>query len=255
MMSAKFIATLNAAQLKAEVHRAGNTRLLFSLPAVMATGGQLVALVGANGAGKSTLLKHLASQPGLPVSGSISWSWSKVPASDHSEDNLPLAPPTISWLPQQLQVPANLTAVDVVLAGRYRHKAFWQPYDDADIALSMAALQALRLNHLAHQPMEQLSGGEQQLVWLAQLQLNDAPVVLLDEPMQHLDLYHKHQVLRWMQGQASSGKLVIFSCHDISLLQDCGARLVYIGPGSKEFTDDQTSIKVITELLLRPAHH
>jgi len=241
---------LTADDLKAEAPRPTAGGVLFSLSAFAAYGGNLVALVGANGAGKSTLLRTWAGEPGWPVQGKWSFHW------DGLARNLPAdlgSKPLVAWLPQQLQVPFHLTAGQVALAGRYRHKAFWQPYDEADMAMMRAAFAALDISQLENEPMASLSGGEQQLVWLAQVQLQEAQVVLLDEPMQHLDLYHKYQVLRWMQSQTQAGKLVLFSTHDVAMLHGSGARLLYIGPECQQLDDSVASINTVTEWLLRPS--
>ena len=69
--------------------------------------------------------------------------------------------------------------------------------------------------HLAARDFTQLSGGEQQLVWLAQLSLQDAQVYLLDEPTQQLDVYYRRQVFNLMHDWVTEeGKTVLCSTHD-----------------------------------------
>lgn len=185
-----------------------NNGLLFGPISFTCTAGQLVALVGRNGGGKTTLMRSLAGEPSLPVSGT--WLW---------QQNGSSITPSMAWLPQQQVVPYELTVLQLVVAGRYSHKSFWQSYSAADYELAMAALERLGVAHLSGRMFHTLSGGEQQLAWLAQAEVQDADVLMLDEPLHYLDLYHKSLVMNWLVQQKLKGKLVLFSTHDLDVMQ------------------------------------
>ena len=78
--------------------------------------------------------------------------------------------------------------------GSHRHYGLLSGYAATDYALADAALTRVGMAHLGARDFTQLSGGEQQLVWLAQLSLQDAQVYLLAEPTQQLDPYYRRQV-------------------------------------------------------------
>ena len=75
--------------------------------------------------------------------------------------------------------------------------------------------------HLANQDFRQLSGGEQQLVWLAQLSLQDAPLYLLDEPTQQLDVYHRRRIFSLLSTWVTNeGRTILCSTHDLDSLPE-----------------------------------
>lgn len=208
--------------------RAGRKTLLridrLNLPA---TG--LIGVIGPNGAGKSTLLHALAGI--LPYDGQklLDGGWP--------------APARIGFLPQGFVVTAALTVAECVLLGR-RERLGWRitPEDRAEVA---RALGLLGLLHLADRRMDRLSGGQQQLVLLAQRISRDPGLLILDEPTSALDLHHQLEVLGHLK-TLSRGILVIVALHDLTLagrfadalvLIDRG-RLVAVGPPVGLFRPD-----------------
>lgn len=151
-----------------------------------------VALIGRNGSGKSTLLQALSGL--LLCKGEIFFS--SAPA----------------YLPQQMPIPWGLTARDVVAMGAY-HQSEWRTtlnYNRADTILENWGLASL-----SKQEVATLSGGERQLVWLAQMEMQDASILLLDEPTQYLDVYFQAKVFEWMRAQVDAGKLIICVTHQL----------------------------------------
>ncbi|ALK31640.1 ABC transporter ATP-binding protein [Burkholderia plantarii] len=174
--------------------------------------GELWCIAGPNGAGKTTLISVLA---GLAE-----------PAVGHVEaDGRPLR----AWRPEALARRRALMAqthhdafaasvFDTVLAHRFPHLGGWGWEREADRAAAREALARLDLAALAARNVLTLSGGERQRVALAGVLCQDAPLLLLDEPLAHLDLHHQAGCLdvlvRWLQDAPRS---VIFSCHDLNL--------------------------------------
>lgn len=135
----------------------------------------------------------------------------------------------MSWLPQHKAPVFDATVLQHVLMGRYRFKQFWAQYNEQDHQIAMDLLNQVGLASRAHDLMTNLSGGEQQLVWLAQLQAQDADVVLLDEPTQYLDLRNQHLIVETLFDLAhKKGKLVVFSTHDLHLLAGREAMIVHL---------------------------
>ncbi|NWK45292.1 ABC transporter ATP-binding protein [Ralstonia pickettii] len=187
-------------------------RVLVERLSMTATAGQLWCVVGPNGAGKSTWLSVLA---GLrsPDGGSVAL------------DGVPLAdwPPLAmarrrAFLPQALHDTFPITVYDAVMTGRHPHLARWEWEGDADARAVDAAVSALQLQSLAQRDVRTLSGGERQRVAMAAVVAQEARVLLLDEPVAHLDLHQQVAVLRLLrEGCRKQGWLVVLTVHDLNL--------------------------------------
>jgi iron complex transport system ATP-binding protein len=109
-----------------------------------------------------------------------------------------------------------MKVIDLAIMGRFRFKKFFSEYDKEDKQIAIEVLKDLGIDHLREKDFLSLSGGEQQLVWLAQLLVQDTDISLLDEPTQQLDLYNKKKIFYQMQKWvAEKGKTVICVTHDI----------------------------------------
>nr|WP_229725314.1 ABC transporter ATP-binding protein [Hymenobacter baengnokdamensis] len=172
-----------------------------------------VAVLGHNGAGKTTLFRVLTGQ--LPYQGSVRLGGPEELRTLRS----PALARRLGYLPQRGALDFSLSVRELVVMGRYRHHGLFSTYAAADYARADAALAAVGARQLAGQDFRQLSGGEQQLVWLAQLSLQDAPLYLLDEPTQQLDVYHRRRIFsllhRWV---ADEGRTILCSTHDLDSL-------------------------------------
>jgi iron complex transport system ATP-binding protein len=172
-----------------------------------------VAVLGHNGAGKTTLFRVLTGQ--LPYQGSVRLGGPQelrtLPG--------PALARRLGYLPQRGSLDFALPVRELVVMGRYRHHGLFSTYGPTDYARADAALAAVGATQLADQDFRQLSGGEQQLVWLAQLSLHEAPLYLLDEPTQQLDVYHRGRIFallgRWV---SEEGRTILCSTHDLDNL-------------------------------------
>ena len=181
--------------------------LSFSVPAPA-----FIAIIGHNGAGKTTLFK--AFQQKLAYEGQLL-------VQDKDLKQLPEATEQglLSYLPQKNTVGFPIKVHDLVVMGLFRKKSFFQNYNAADYELAAQTLNHLQLSHLIDHDFTTLSGGEQQLVWLAQLILQDATINLLDEPTQQLDVYYKNQVFQFLQQWVhQQKKTVLCITHDLQNL-------------------------------------
>ena len=188
----------------------------FSLPPLDLTvaQGEVLALIGPNGAGKTTLLKTLA---GLlpPLSGAI----------------VDMGAP--AYLPPPGAVSAGFSALHLTALGR-AHLRRWSPGltpDDLDAA--RGALDRLEVGHLADRPFDRLSSGQQQLVLIARLFVQEAPVCLLDEPLALLDPAHARAVEAAIRALAAEGRVVIASTHHLPFAARAD-RVLALGPDGME---------------------
>lgn len=176
--------------------------------------GEVLALIGPNGAGKTTLLKTLA---GLlpPLSGAI----------------VDIGAP--AYLPPPGAVSAGFSALHLTALGR-AHLRRWAPgLTPEDVDAARSALDRLEVGDLADRPFDRLSSGQQQLVLIARLFVQDAPVCLLDEPMALLDPAHARAVEAAIGALAAEGRVVIASTHHLPFAARAD-RVLALGPEAME---------------------
>ena len=191
--------------------RAGARTLVDSLTQRFAA-GEIWCVAGANGAGKTTLIGALAglrepSAGRVEVEGIALAHWPPVRLAQRR-----------ALMPQDQRDAFSASVIDTVLLNRYPHLSGWGWEGDADRAAAHAALATLGLEAFAARDVLSLSGGERQRVALAAALCQGAPLLLLDEPLAHLDLHHQIACLealsRWVRSEA---RAVLFSCHDLNL--------------------------------------
>jgi len=184
------------------------------------TGGAWWSVVGPNGAGKSTLLRCLAGL--LPAAaGRIDW---RLPAGHTG--------PTLAWLGQDTPGDEALSVAETVALGRLPHQGWW-PWSGGSAQDRDAVEQALvdtDMTWAAGRPLGALSGGERQRVHLARALATQAPVLLLDEPVAHLDAPHQRLVARVLRREAARGRCIISVLHELPLALQAD-RLVVLGAG------------------------
>ncbi|MCR4962955.1 MAG: ABC transporter ATP-binding protein [Firmicutes bacterium] len=169
--------------------------------------GQILQILGANGAGKTTLLNCLARQL-HPKSGVI-----RLFGRDLRQiSRLELAQ-KMAYVPQLSASLCRFKVIDYTVMGRTPHlKALASP-GEADYGLARRYLADLRLSHLAEKTMDQLSGGERQQVQIARALTQQSPLILLDEPANHLDYGNQHRILGLMTSLAAQGYTLIATTH------------------------------------------
>ena len=174
--------------------------------------GEAWCVLGANGAGKTTLLHtllglHPAAAGTVHLSGRPLGAW---PVEEAARIR--------GFLPQFIHDTFGATVADLVLMGRHPHLSRWRWEGPGDRAIAAAALAALDLAPLAARDITTLSGGERQRVAIAALLAQDPALLLLDEPIAHLDLQHQVVVLQHLALLAGDAhKAVIYSTHDLNL--------------------------------------
>lgn len=174
--------------------------------------GQCVVLCGPNGSGKSSLLRLLA---GLerPQRGSITLDERPLSAWTRLE----LAS-KIAWLPQRPELGEALPCEAIVALSRFR---FGESEGQA-ILRGKEILIDHGLGHLVGRLSSRISGGELQRVLITTLVAQEAPVLLVDEPANHLDPSHQVATYRRLGGLYKGGRAVVIVSHDVRLAQMLG---------------------------------
>lgn len=190
-------------------------------------GGQLVGIIGPNGCGKSTLLR-VCCRLLTPVRGRVLLRG--IPLDDLRRGRS-LAR-RIAVLPQNPMAPVGMTVLDLVSRGRQPHQAWYQQWGPEDERAVGAAMAATAVTDLAEHPLDELSGGQRQRAWIAMSLAQETEIVLLDEPIAHLDPAHAVEVLDVLvRLRAESARTVVVVLHDLNLAARFCDHLVVVNRG------------------------
>ena len=188
--------------------------------------GELVGLIGPNGAGKTTLLKAIIGAQKY-VHGELTLDG--IPLQDLSQVE---RAKTLSYLPQAQSIEWQLQARALVMLGRFPYqRAFSPPSPDCEYAVDQA-LATVNATPFALRSLHTLSGGERALVLLARTLAVEAPLILVDEPIAELDLYHQINVMQILKDKATEGVGVLAVLHDLTMAAQFMDRLILINDGS-----------------------
>lgn len=209
--------------------RYGRHTVLSDVATGILPGGSLTAVIGPNAAGKSTLFKRIAGLVSGPGTVHLSDSASGVDA--------------IRYMPQDTGGNAVLSVYESVLLAA-KQGSGWRVVD-AELAEIDGILAALGIEDLAFRGLGELSGGQRQLVSIAQALVRKPEILLMDEPTSALDLYRQIEVLSFMQRRAAESQMaVLIALHDLNhALRYCNhtiviaeGRMVSGGPTSEVIT-------------------
>ncbi|OWV86722.1 ABC transporter ATP-binding protein [Rhizobium sp. R693] len=212
----------------------GRTTVLSNVSIDDLKGGSVTAIIGPNAAGKSTLFKRIAALvkgPGL------------VELSDTDRGSR-----TICYMPQDTGANAVLTVYESILLSA-KQGGGWRVADDELNGID-EILRALRIENLAFRGLGELSGGQRQLVSLAQALVRRPEVLLMDEPTSALDLHRQIEVLSFIADLARrNGMIVLIALHDLNhALRYCENTIV-IANGAMAASGPTSD--VITDAMLR----
>jgi len=208
--------------------------------------GELVGLIGPNAAGKSTLLRAVAGTG--PYSGEV-----LVCGQDQRRLSRRELARLVAVVPQSPTLPPLFTVAEVVMLGRtpYLNWLGWErPEDWAAVG---RALGLTGLTELAHRPVGQLSGGERQRVVIARALAQEPRILLLDEPLNNLDIAHQVKIIRLVRRLArEEGLAVVLTAHDLSLVAQAADRVVLLNRG--RIAAEGTPAEVVRRELLRQVY-
>ncbi len=211
--------------------RYGRAEVLRGVTTPPLLGGGLTAVIGPNAAGKSSLFKRIAGLAKGP--GTI-----RLAGGAERRD-------AVRYMPQDTGANAVLTVYESVLLAA-KQGGSWS-VEDGDLVGIDALLDALRIADIAFRGLGELSGGQRQLVAIAQALVRDPKVLLMDEPTSALDLHRQIEVLGFMKALARrKGMAVLIALHDLNLaLRFCenaiviaDGEMVTCGPAEEVITAD-----------------
>ena len=191
--------------------------------------GQVTVLLGPNGCGKSTLMKTALGL--LPRQGG-----------EILYDGVGLERLTTrqvarkaAYLAQSREIP-SITARRMVLHGRFPYLGYPRRYRAEDYETAQKALEWAGAGDLADCPMQELSGGQRQKVYLAMALAQDTETVLMDEPTTYLDVRHQLEVMALARRLAAQGKAVVLVLHDLCLALQTADELAVLAKGRLQQT-------------------
>ena len=189
--------------------------------------GSFVGIIGPNGCGKTTLLRGITGELKRKV-GTIMLNGHNLNQMSYKEKARNLAIVT-----QDIEVP-NMTVEDYVLMGRLPYHKNYQFFDTKeDFAIAEKYMELTNVSHLRNKYLNQLSGGERQLVAITRALVQEPELLLLDEPTSHLDITHQVQVLNLIQQLNEQLELtVLMIIHDLNLAGEYCDQLILINKGS-----------------------
>ena len=170
----------------------------------------ITALIGANGAGKSTLLSLMARLQ--PVqSGSIAYNGRDLAATPTAE-----AAKILSILTQENSIHSRISVRDLLMFGRYPYHQ-GRPTDEDKAIVEQAVVQ-FQLEPIAHRYLTELSGGQRQRALIAMVFCQSTEYVLLDEPLNNLDMYYARQLMQLLRELTHRhNRTTVVVLHDINM--------------------------------------
>lgn len=194
-------------------------RLVLDALTLPELGPGMTVLAGPNAAGKSTLLRAIAQL--VPHRGQVvldGQDLARLPAAKRAA--------LLGFMPQSLPTGSSLIVIESVIAALRAAGDTPRP-DEA----ALATLERLGIDALAFRRLDQLSGGQRQMVALAQTVARDPRVLLLDEPTSALDLAYQARLLSELRRLADRGRVVIAVLHDLSLAAQWADRIAVVAQG------------------------
>lgn len=174
----------------------------------------VLGIIGANGSGKTTFLKNISGYL-TPVSGTVSVLGKNI--RDYSINERARY---IGYVPQDGVYDFEFTCYDIVMMGRMPYIKRFQSETKQDRDIVKECMKATNTWHFKERSIRHLSGGERQRVYIARALAQRPKILLMDEPVSHLDIRYQIEILSLVRDLASEGLLVIVVLHDINLASE-----------------------------------
>ncbi len=220
------------------LHKNYGSKIVLSNVSVDFPARSITSLIGPNGAGKSTLLMMMARLLN-PSSGNV-----LLQGSDVSELRISEYAKHVATLRQSPSFNMRLTVQELVAFGRFPHsRGSLTPQDQQaiDEAIAFLSLQPLRDAYI-----NKISGGQRQMAFLAMTMAQQTDVLLLDEPLNNLDMKHAVQIMQALRRLCDEqGRTVILVIHDINFAANYSDHIVALKDGALHYSG--ATHEVVTE--------
>lgn len=207
-------------------HKIGNTTILNNINLTIPNGG-ITALIGANGAGKSTLLSLIARLKDIQE-GEIhlnNLNIAKTPSQKVAKQ--------LAILTQDNVIHSRITVKDLLMFGRYPHHQGRITQQDHNIVEE--ALERFDLVNFSHRFLNELSGGQRQRALIAMTFCQQTNYILLDEPLNNLDMFHARELMKLLRQLTDELALtIVMVVHDINIAAAYADTIVAMKNGTIE---------------------
>lgn len=192
--------------------------------------GQIISLMGQNGVGKTTFLKT--------INGLLPTYAGEVTIKDRKLTGLSRLDIAKDCALVLTEKPANhqLSVIDLVAMGRHPYSNWLGVLSQEDKTAVEKAIQQTNIDYIAERKIGELSDGQLQKVMVARALAQDTDLIILDEPVAHLDLNNKIEIMRLLREIAKQGKGVLISTHDIQVTTQLSDELWLFGFGEPVHT-------------------
>ena len=187
-------------------------------------GEGLTVILGRNGSGKSTLLRSMAGIHPL-FSGEIRYDGRK-PEELKNEERAKTFSLVLTQKPAM-----NLQVSEILRSGRYPYVGRLDLLRKEDEAVIDNVVRSMKLQDFLQRNVDELSDGERQKIMIARAVIQDTPVMLLDEPVSHLDLPNTAEILVLLKKLAGQGKTLVFSTHRLEFVREIADQIIVLDNG------------------------
>lgn len=174
-------------------------------------GFKMVGIIGANGCGKTTLLKNISGYL-KPYRGNVYIAGKNV-SSMNSREKARL----IGYVPQDMYSDFEFSCIDIVMMGRIPYLRRFQKETENDLRIVRESMMLTDTWNLRDRYLNELSGGQRQRVYIARALAQQPKILLLDEPVSHLDVKYQIELLSILKQLTAKGIIVFAVLHDINL--------------------------------------
>ena len=185
--------------------------------------GEVLGIVGPNGSGKSTLLRCL-DRLLEPDSGAVFVDGDALGELRRTE-----IARRVGYVPQEERSAFPATVFDTILLGRKPHVGWRPTEEDRDVVAEV--IDRLGLEAYTLRPIDELSGGQRQKVLIGRALVQEAPLLLFDEPTSSLDVRHQLEVLELIREQTTADRTAVITIHDLNLAARYCDRLAMLHEG------------------------
>lgn len=211
--------------------------------------GEVLNILGPNGVGKTTLLKAICGL-GAPLAGEV-----RIFGADLAKVKIRDRARKIALVSQSETMTFALSVLETVLTGRAAHLGLFGQPGPQDTARAMDMLAEMGIADLAHRDMPSLSGGQRQMVRIARALVQEAEIMVLDEPTAHLDIANQMQVLAAVRRLHGRGMTIIITTHDPEHALVCGGQVLALGKNRPPVIGEVAAVldeALLEELFLVP---